>query len=74
MTVLAGDPPPRRRVRVWFGAHVLAEHIADADAADRYEQAMRRRFGGLRTTNEPVLTRAPRSTAPDPPDRHQPWD
>lgn len=63
MTVLAGDPPPRRRVRVWFGEHVIFEHIADAATADRYEQAMSRRFGGLRTTNEPLPSRAPVSTS-----------
>jgi hypothetical protein len=42
----------RRRVRVWFGAHVIAQYVADAPLADRYEQAMRRRFAGLKVTNE----------------------
>jgi hypothetical protein len=45
---------PRRRVRVWFGSHVIADHIAEATTAARYEQAMRRRFACLQVTNEPV--------------------
>ena len=42
----------RRRVRVWFGAHVIAQYVAEAPLAARYEQAMRRRFAGLRVTND----------------------
>ncbi len=42
----------RRRVRVWFGEHVIAQYVADAPLAARYEQAMRRRFAGLRVTND----------------------
>ena len=45
---------PRRRVRVWFGDHVVADYQAEADLADRYAAAMSRRFGGLRVTSEPV--------------------
>ena len=44
----------RQRVRVWFGAHVIAELIAVPAAADRYAAAMDRRFGGLRITNDPI--------------------
>ncbi|MFI7065148.1 hypothetical protein ACIBL3_29430 [Kribbella sp. NPDC050124] len=44
----------RRRVRVWFGVHVIAELIAVPAAADRYAAAMDRRFAGLRITNDPV--------------------
>lgn len=44
----------RRRVRVWFGQHVIAELIAVPAAAERYAAAMDRRFGGLRITNDPV--------------------
>ena len=44
----------RRRVRVWFGTHVIAELVAVPAAADRYAAAMDRRFGGLRITNEPI--------------------
>ncbi|TWD80950.1 hypothetical protein FB561_2048 [Kribbella amoyensis] len=43
-----------RRVRVWFGAHPIADHTAAADQAAQYEEAMRRRFASLRVTNEPV--------------------
>jgi hypothetical protein len=42
----------RRRVRVWFGEHVIAQYVADAPLAERYEHAMRRRFAGLRVTND----------------------
>ncbi|QNE19950.1 hypothetical protein F1D05_21085 [Kribbella qitaiheensis] len=42
----------RRRVRVWFGEHVIAQYVAEAPLAARYEQAMRRRFTGLRVTND----------------------
>jgi hypothetical protein len=44
----------RRRVRVWFGDHVIADYRADADLAERYVAAMARRFTGLRITNDPV--------------------
>ncbi|WP_405064695.1 hypothetical protein OG474_16775 [Kribbella sp. NBC_01505] len=42
----------RRRVRVWFGEHVIAQYVAEAPLAARYEQAMRRRFAGLKVTND----------------------
>jgi hypothetical protein len=48
----------RRRVRVWFGSHVIAELIGVPAAAERYAAAMDRRFGGLRITNEPIPDRA----------------
>nr|WP_109509386.1 hypothetical protein [Nocardioides speluncae] len=40
------------RVRVWFGAHVVADYVADPKAAERYARAMRQRFAGLRVTCE----------------------
>ncbi|HZO64078.1 MAG: hypothetical protein ACRDP9_26175 [Kribbellaceae bacterium] len=49
--VQAGE---RRRVRVWFGSHVIADYRADADLAERYVAAMARRFTGLRITSDPV--------------------
>jgi hypothetical protein len=50
------DPPGRRRawVRVWFGDHVIADYRADAELANRYAEAMSRRFTGLRITTEPL--------------------
>lgn len=48
------------RVRVWFGAHVLADYVADPQTADRYAEAMRQRFAGLRVTCERDVS----STAP----------
>ena len=42
----------RRRVRVWFGEHVIAQYVAEAPLAARYEKAMRRRFAGLKVTND----------------------
>lgn len=44
----------RRRVRVWFGEHVIATYNAEPDQAERYAKAMARRFAGLRVTNEPL--------------------
>lgn len=46
--------PQRRRVRVWYGDHVVADYRAAADVADRYAAAMERQFAGLRVTNEPT--------------------
>lgn len=42
------------RVRVWFGRHVVAEHIAGAAQAWCYQDAMRARFAGLEVTCEPL--------------------
>ena len=46
--------PARRRVRLWFGQHVIADYIGDPAGATRYESAMRRRFPGLDITNDPL--------------------
>ncbi|WP_328996929.1 hypothetical protein OG394_25565 [Kribbella sp. NBC_01245] len=46
-------------MRVWFGEHVIAQYVADAPLAARYEQAMRRRFAGLRVTNDLLGPQAP---------------
>ncbi|QNE18874.1 hypothetical protein F1D05_14360 [Kribbella qitaiheensis] len=42
----------RRRVRVWFGDTAISDYVAAPDIAARYEEAMRRRFAGLRVTND----------------------
>ena len=47
-----GIDTPRHRVRVWFGPHKIAEYTAEPALAAQYEAAMRRRFAGLRVTNE----------------------
>lgn len=52
-----------RRVRVWFGEHVIADYRATPDLAERYAHAMARRFAGLRVTNDPV----PSAGGPKPP-------
>lgn len=44
----------QRHVRVWFGQHVIANYVADAEHATRYAEAMDRRFAGLRIPNDPV--------------------
>jgi hypothetical protein len=54
MTETLEAPATHRRVRVWFGAHPIADHTADAEHAVQYEEAMRRRFASLRVTSEPV--------------------
>ncbi|WP_405058618.1 hypothetical protein OG474_38635 [Kribbella sp. NBC_01505] len=46
--------PQRRRVKVWFGEHAIAEFINEQAVADRYADAMRRRFQSLRVTNESI--------------------
>ena len=58
MTESIEIPASHRRVRVWFGATTIADHIADVDHAAQYEEAMRRRFASLRVTSEPVLVDA----------------
>ena len=55
MTQTLEAPATHRRVRVWFGAHPIADHTAQADQAVHYENAMRRRFASLRVTSEAVL-------------------
>lgn len=40
------------RVRVWFGTHVVADYVAEPQAAARYADAMRRRYAGLHVTCE----------------------
>ncbi|HEY0691923.1 MAG TPA: hypothetical protein VGD71_23120 [Kribbella sp.] len=47
-------PSPRRRVRVWFGSHVIASYSAEPELAQRYAAAMARRFAGLKVTDEPL--------------------
>lgn len=44
----------RRRVRVWFGEHVVVEYVAEQGESERYAEAMGRRFAGLRVTSEPA--------------------
>lgn len=39
-----------RRVRVWFGPHLLRDYRAEASAAEGYAQAIGRRFEGLEVT------------------------
>jgi hypothetical protein len=60
MTETLETPTTHRRVRVWFGAHPIADHTAMAEQAVQYEEAMRRRFASLRVTSEPVLVDAER--------------
>ncbi|ADB33659.1 hypothetical protein Kfla_4641 [Kribbella flavida DSM 17836] len=50
----SGSVVERRRVRVWFGDHVIADYWAEALRAEQYADAMARRFAGLRVTNDPL--------------------
>ena len=52
MTASTRGDAPRHRVRVWFGPHKIAEYTAEPALAAQYEAAMRRRFAGLRVTND----------------------
>jgi hypothetical protein len=67
VTTTSVAPGKQCTVRVWFGAHVIAEHTAPPAQAAQYEQAMCRRFAGLRVTNEPAGTQpvAPTSGTAD---------
>lgn len=57
MSAVISDPrAPRSHVRVWFGNHVVAQHIADPALAERYAAAMGRRFASLRITIDPIPT------------------
>jgi hypothetical protein len=49
---------PYRRVRVWFGQTAIADHTDLSIEAAWYEQAMRRRFAGLRVTSDPAVDAA----------------
>lgn len=55
----AASVPTTRRVRVWFGEHVIADYKAEPDTAERYAHAMARRFAGLRVTNDPYVPGGP---------------
>jgi len=52
--LMAGNRNERRRVRVWFGDHAIADYRANAELAERYVAAMEWRIAGLRITNEPM--------------------
>ncbi|MEU4604038.1 hypothetical protein AB0F43_13750 [Kribbella sp. NPDC023972] len=55
MTTLAAVPHPTdRRVRMWFGEHVIADYTAEPPDALRYQAGMTRRFASLRITIEPA--------------------
>ena len=55
MTTLFDLPRPGdRRVRVWFGEHLIADYTAEPATAIRYQAAMTRRFASLRVTIEPA--------------------
>jgi hypothetical protein len=60
----------RRRIRLWFGPHQIADYIGEAPAAARYEAAMRRRFPGLEITDDPMPP-APRPPDYSPADLHR---
>ncbi|MFI6829426.1 hypothetical protein ACIBG5_20210 [Kribbella sp. NPDC050241] len=40
------------RVCVWFGEHLVIDHISEPAFVDRFEDAMRRRFASLHVTSE----------------------
>jgi hypothetical protein len=56
MDTATGVLTKRRRVRVWFGSHVIADYSAAADVADDYVTATERRFAGLKVTVDDELT------------------
>ncbi len=52
----AGPAASQRRVRVWFGEHLLHDYRADADAAAEYSAAIGRRFAGLQVKLDSEVT------------------
>jgi hypothetical protein len=70
-TATAIQTNERRRVRVWFGEHVIADYNAEPALAERYADAMSRRFAGLRVTNDPMPTV---DKLPDPLPGERMWD
>lgn len=57
------DTLERRRVRVLFGSHTVADQTLEFAAAREFESGMHRRFPSLRVTNEPVgLAKEPPTT------------
>lgn len=58
-----------RRVRVWFGAQLVADYVADPPTAQRYAEAMGRRFAGLHVTSERALPPPPAGVGPLPSER-----
>jgi hypothetical protein len=61
MSVTRLPLPTDRRVRVWFGEHLIADYISDPHSAAAYEAAMHRRFVSLRVTNDPACPAAANS-------------
>lgn len=43
-------------VQVWFGDHIVCAYRGETDAAQRYADAMARRFAGLKVTVNPPPT------------------
>jgi hypothetical protein len=70
-TATATQTTERRRVRVWFGEHVIADYNAEPALAERYANAMSRRFAGLRVTNDPMPAI---DKLPDPLPGERMWD
>ena len=70
-TATATQTSERRRVRVWFGEHVIADYNAAPALAERYAHAMSRRFAGLRVTNDPMPIT---DRLPDPLPGERMWD
>jgi hypothetical protein len=46
-------------VRVWFGHHVVCEYADTSDLAERYAEAMSRRFLGVKVTIESNFDQRP---------------
>ena len=58
MIVTQLPQPTDRRVRVWFGEHVIADYTAEPAKAIRYQACMTRRFASLHITIESATAAA----------------
>lgn len=61
-------------VRVWFGHHVVCQYTAAPTQAERYAEAMRQRFVGLRVTVDKSLVVAGTHSLADLPRDERLWE
>lgn len=54
-----------RRIRVWFGEHVVSDYRADPERAQRYAELTRQRFAGLCVTVDDPPPNEPGDSLPD---------
>lgn len=51
----ASSQREERRIRLWFGRHLLRDYRAEAEAAEQYATAIGRRFAGIHVTVDSLV-------------------